>query len=65
MEVAQGENGGKWLPHQNVVKELYLLGQHHGGEQTFALPDPKDGILETATLVQAGVGGPVMSACRL
>jgi hypothetical protein len=61
--VRRGENAGKTLPHKNVVRELIKLGDWAGGQRTYALPaGPAD--LDTAILVQAGPGGPILAAGR-
>ena len=61
--IAAGENGGRTLPHRNVVRELVRLGGWHGGTQHFALP-AGGGNLRTAVLVQAGTGGEILAAGR-
>ncbi|KAI0319602.1 thioredoxin-like protein [Amylostereum chailletii] len=63
--IARGENGGRTIPHRNVVRELVVLGWWEGGELSFALPErPADG-LNAAILVQKGRGGPVLGAVRV
>ena len=62
--IRRGENGGKTLPHRNVVRELVRLGAWTGAAASFDLPAPKDGALRTAVLVQAGPGGPIVAAAR-
>ena len=59
-----GENGGRTLPHKNVVREVARLGAWNGGAQSFALPPAQRPGLKTAVLVQAGVGGPILAAGR-
>lgn len=61
--IRRGENGGKTLPHRNVVRELTLLGQWRGGARSFAIPPAPAG-LNTAVLLQAGAGGPILAAAR-
>ena len=61
--ISRGENGGRTLPHRNVVKELTLLGDWTGGPVRFALSPASEG-LGTAILVQAGSGGPILAAAR-
>jgi hypothetical protein len=60
--IRRGENGGRTLPHRNVVHQLVKLGAWSGPAQTFALPQAGDAHLRTAVLVQAGPGGPILSA---
>ena len=62
--VARGENGGRTLPHANVVRELTRLGQWRGQTVGFALPPARVGGLATAVLVQAPGGGPILGAGR-
>jgi hypothetical protein len=60
--VRAGENGGRTLPHRNVVRELVKLGRWSGGAASYALPQPKLPGLATAALVQVGLGGPITAA---
>lgn len=62
--VARGENGGRTLPHANVVRELTRLGQWRGETVGFALPASQAGDLATAVLVQSPDGGPILAAGR-
>ena len=62
--VARGENGGRTLPHANVVRELVRLGQWRGETAGFALPPARTEGLATAVLVQAPQGGPILGAGR-
>jgi len=60
--IRRGENGGRTLPHRNVVHRLVKLGGWSGQAETFALPPSTDPHLRTAILLQAGPGGPILSA---
>jgi hypothetical protein len=60
--VKAGENGGRTLPHRNVVRELVKLGRWTGGAASYSLPQPKLPGLATAALVQLGPGGPITAA---
>ena len=62
--IQRGENGGKTLPHRNVVRELVRLGLWSGAARTYALPPATRPDLRTAVLVQSGPGGPILSAAR-
>jgi hypothetical protein len=62
--IARGENGGRTLPHRNVVKELVKLGEWTGREATYRLPPSADAALGDAILVQAGPGGAILAAAR-
>ena len=61
--IRAGENGGRTLPHRNVVRELVRLGEWSGRAQSYALPAPRDG-LKIAVLVQEGRGGAILAAGR-
>jgi len=60
--IRRGENGGRTLPHRNVVHQLVKLGSWSGHAETFSLPQANDPHLRTAVLIQAGVGGPILSS---
>ena len=63
--IKAGENGGRTLPHRNVVRELVVLGQYAGGgAKTWILPMARVPGLKSAVLVQAGVAGPILAAAR-
>ncbi len=59
--VRHGENGGRTLPHKNVVRDLALVGHWSGAAVTTAIPRAPDG-LRTAVLVQASGGGRILAA---
>lgn len=60
--IKAGENGGRTLPHKNIVRQLASLGKWTGAPLAVKLPAAKDGLL-TAVLVQAR-GGPILAAAR-
>jgi hypothetical protein len=62
--IRRGENGGKTLPHRNVVREVAVLGDWNGGAHAYALPAPSRPGLKSAVLVQAGPGGPILAAAH-
>ena len=63
--IARGENGGRNLPHKNIVKDVTRLGSFNGGEQTYSIPQMAgENGLKFAVLVQAGPGGPILGAAR-
>ena len=62
--IKAGENGGRTLPHRNVVREFALLGKFSGGTQRFSLPASKLAGLKTAVLLQTGAAGPIVAAVR-
>ncbi len=63
--IGRGENGGRTLPHKNVVRSLTLLGSWTGAAQAYALPPASEGRFKTAILVQTGRGGPILAAARV
>jgi len=62
--IKRGENGGKTLPHRNVVRELVRLGAWSGPAERLALPPSADPNLKTAIFVQLPGGGPILAAAR-
>ena len=63
--IKRGENGGKTLPHRNVVKQLLRLSEWRGAAARFALPPAGDAAWRTAILIQSPGGGPILAAARL
>jgi hypothetical protein len=63
--IRAGENGGKTLPHRNVVRELMRLGVWTGAASGYPLPRAADPNWKTAILVQAPDGGPILAAAKL
>jgi hypothetical protein len=61
--VRRGENGGKTLPHKNVVHDLVRLGGWEGQARSFRIAPAPPG-LATAFLVQTAHGGPILAAAR-
>jgi len=62
--IQRGENGGKTLPHKNVVRQLVRLGGWSGEAAHFDLPPVPDPHLKTAILVQTAGAGPILAAAR-
>lgn len=60
--IRRGENGGKTLPHKDIVRQLVRLGGWTGAAAAFPLPPSPDPALKTAILVQVGDGGPILGA---
>lgn len=63
--VKAGENGGRTLPHRNIVIGLREAGVWNGKALHVAVNAPKDPALRTAVLLQKGAGGPLLAATRL
>lgn len=62
--VRRGENGGKTLPHRNVVKQLVKLGAWDGEARGYPLPAAAAPGLRTAVLVQDRRGGAILAAVK-
>jgi len=63
--IRAGENGGRTLPHRNIVRQLAMLGKWRGTAATLPLPAPREPGLRTAILTQAGTGGRITGALKL
>ena len=63
--IRRGENGGRTLPHRNIVKQFVRLGRWTGGAGAYRLTTATDPALSTAILVQVEDGGPVLGAAKL
>jgi hypothetical protein len=61
--IRAGENGGRTIPHRNIVRDLIALGTWNGEATTFRLPADVPG-LRNALLLQAGRGGSIIAATR-
>jgi hypothetical protein len=59
-----GENGGRTLPHKNIVREFVRIGGWNGSAENLPLPAPAQAGLVTAILVQAAHGGPILAAAK-
>ncbi|HEX4180230.1 MAG TPA: DUF1223 domain-containing protein [Caulobacteraceae bacterium] len=62
--IRRGENGGRTLPHRNVVRELVRLGGWSGPAARFSLPPSRDPALRAAVLVQTAGAGPILAATK-
>ncbi len=62
--IARGENGGRTLPHRNVVRSLVRLGDWSAASSAWAIPAASAAGLKAAILVQRGPGGPILAAAR-
>ena len=65
VSIRAGENGGKTLPHRNIVRSLDALGSWIGAPMTFAVPAAADPAYRSAILVQEGKGGRIIAASRI
>jgi hypothetical protein len=62
--IRRGENGGKSLPHKNIVVEMTSIGRWVGKAAHYDLPAPRDRALATAILIQSGKAGPILAAVK-
>jgi hypothetical protein len=62
--IRAGENGGRTIPHRNIVRQLVPLGKWTGARAGYTIPAGPPG-LATALVLQAGTGGPIVAARRL
>ncbi|MEO7814179.1 MAG: DUF1223 domain-containing protein [Sphingomicrobium sp.] len=63
--IRAGENGGRTLPHRNIVTELRALGRWSGAAARFGVTPSADKALLSAILVQQGTGGPIVAARKI
>ena len=63
--VRTGENGGRKLPHRNIVRQLVRLGQWDGARVNFKLPANPDVAWQSVILVQTKQTGPILAARKL
>lgn len=62
--IGAGENGGRTLPHRNVVRELIHLGVWDGNSHSFAIPPASLPGLSAAALIQIRGGGNIVGALK-
>ncbi len=65
VKIGRGENGGRILPHRNVVTGLRALGTWNGTAKTFDQPAYKSAGERSAIMIQQGTGGPIIAARKL
>jgi len=63
--IRAGENGGRTLPHRDIVRQLVRLGPYTGKSAGYPLPAAGEPGLRSAVLVQQGLGGPIIAARKL
>lgn len=63
--IARGENGGRTLPHKDVVKQLVKLGDWSGQPAQFKLPPSPNASWANAVLVEKGPGHAIIAAGKL
>jgi hypothetical protein len=62
--IRRGENGGRTLPHKNVVREIVRLGPWNGQPARFHLTPPAGAAWRDAVLVQTAGAGPILAAAH-
>jgi len=63
--IRAGENGGRTLPHRNIVRDLVKLGEWTGAAKALTIPSPASSELASAILVQQGAGGKITAARKI
>ena len=63
--IRAGENGGRTLPHRNIVRGLQPLGTWTGAVKSFHIPLSPNPAYRSAVFVQQGRGGPIIAARRI
>ncbi len=63
--IRAGENGGRTLPHKNIVRTLQPLGTYRGASVSFTVPPSPDRAYRSAVLVQQERSGAIIAARRL
>jgi len=64
VSIRRGENGGRTVPHRNIVHDLVRLGGWNGQPARFKLPASYDPALSTAVIVQTVGAGPILAAAK-
>lgn len=63
--IKTGENGGRTLPHKNIVRELNDLGYWTGQARSITLPKAEDSRWKDVILVQNMGTGKILSAAKI
>ena len=65
VSIRAGENGGRKLPHKNIVRQLTTLGSWSGKAVSFKLPAKRDAAWQSVILLQTKKTGPILAARRI
>lgn len=63
--IRAGENGGRTIPHRNIVTALEPIAEWSGAALSVPVPRPANPALRQVVLLQRGNGGELLSALRL
>jgi hypothetical protein len=63
--IARGENGGRTLPHKDVVKQLVELGEWSGINSHYPVPPSPNAGWESAVLVERHANNEIIAAGRI
>jgi hypothetical protein len=63
--IRSGENGGRTLPHKNVVRSLVKLGEWNGTAAAFKLPAAPPSQFKAVILVQRPGAGAIIAAKKV
>jgi hypothetical protein len=62
VKIGTGENGGRILPHRNMVRQISKLGNWTGKAESYALPPLNNANYRSVILVQRGTAGAILAA---
>ncbi len=65
VSIRAGENGGRKLPHRNIVRQLVTLGSWSGKAVSLKLPPKRDAAWQSVILVQSKKTGPIFAAQKI
>lgn len=65
VKIGSGENGGRTLPHQNVVRQLVKLGSWQGKATSYSLPAKANAVYRSAVLVQRSGHRDIIAAKKI